>query len=734
MFLKKVVSYILCFTILTSVLVLPTGCTNRFNNISSKDNNNPVHKIDNVKEQDLKPQEKVQFASKRKEKNINVPYTASSFETLVKPYKVKEDLSNIENLDQFEGLTDNQKKLICQNGFVVMPSKEEQLFYIYENNEYREIPSFITTDSVLQVYHVFYNYSLRTLEKDTLIGYTEQLTESMMQKSVSLYIKVINKEVKQALLKNISFFATAWLTLEKELPDYIPKEAANLATAEYELILGEGGFLKSKIFPFELDYSQYKPRGHYTRDNDFKRYFRTMMWYGQVPYPLYNIKSNGEKERNVKQTLQALLITYTVFLENKNSNDIDLWEGIFEPTNFYVGACDDLTIYHYKDLLTNVYGDSPDINTLTDENKLNKLYLEAKKLPEPKIRAKYTRVSTPVSKQMRFMGQRYVPDSEIIQQLVKPIQRPVPSGLDVMAALGSSRAHDIQIEVNEEDKKWSKYPIILEELKDKFSKLNQDEWQSNMYYGWMWTLKGLLKKHESGYPSFMTNQAWQDKSLTTALASWSELKHDTILYGKFCGAECGGGYTPITKGYVEPSIEVYDKLLWLTKYSRENLKQRGILSGGLESKLQRFEDLLQFLITCSIKQLKNEQLTEQEYDKIMTYGGTLEYLTSSFAGDGIRWFEITSETDKNMAVIADIHTIAPNEFSDGGYLEVGVGPAHEIFVVVPIDGSLYLTRGAVFSYYEFLSKVRLTDEEWQKTLKEDNQPAQLEWMKQHIDY
>ena len=45
-----------------------------------------------------------------------------------------------------------------------------------------------------------------------------------------------------------------------------------------------------------------------------------------------------------------------------------------------------------------------------------------------------------------------------------------------------------------------------------------------------------------------------------------------------------------------------------------------------------------------------------------------------------------------------------------GYLEVGVGNAAEIYVVVPIEGKLYLTRGAVFDYFEFIGNERLTDE------------------------
>jgi len=60
-----------------------------------------------------------------------------------------------------------------------------------------------------------------------------------------------------------------------------------------------------------------------------------------------------------------------------------------------------------------------------------------------------------------------------------------------------------------------------------------------------------------------------------------------------------------------------------------------------------------------------------------------------------------------------------------------VGHAFEIFVIAPIEGKLYLTRGAVFSYYEFLQPMadRLTDERWQEMLKQKKAPAQPEWAK-----
>ncbi len=648
-----------------------------------------------------------------------VPFEAVQYTASVPGYSIKADLSNVVNLDQFGSFTERQKEMLAKNGFVVTPGKEEQLFYIYENNEYILAPSFVTVDSVLQIYHVFYDYSLRRLENDTLTAELKDLTDSMLKKSILLYENMKNEALKELVIKNIAYFGVAKLSLGMKLPDDMPDKARELALKEYKLVEGQGSYQQSTIFPFQLDYSQYKPRGHYTGNDELKMYFKAMMWYGQVPFPVFK----NDNKRNEEQTLQAVLMTYALLTDNKK--DLKRWQNIYEPTSFYVGQSDDLNILDYGKLIKEVYGDSPDIDSLDDKDKLDLLYAAIAELPEPAIVAKYITVSTPSGKQFRFMGQRYIADSEIMQEMVEPYLRPVPKGLDVMAVLGSERAQDLLFNIYKEDKGWEGYTKAFNRMKAKFDGLDKDRWQSNMYFGWLWSLKGLLKEFGEGYPSFMRTEAWKDKSLSTALGSWSELRHDTVLYGKGMAAECGGGEAPPqVKGYVEPNVEVYERLLWLTKYSRENLKKKDILRGELESRMEDFENLLGFLIKCSVKELKNEELSNDEYSQLLTYGGWLEYLTTSFMEDGYKWFQITSETDRNMAVIADIHTVP-----SAGVLEVGVGPAHEIYTIVPIGGKLYVTRGAVFSYYEFMSEKRLTDEEWLQMHKEGSQPEQQEWIK-----
>jgi Protein of unknown function (DUF3160) len=307
------------------------------------------------------------------------------------------------------------------------------------------------------------------------------------------------------------------------------------------------------------------------------------------------------------------------------------------------------------------------------------------------------------------MGQRYIPDSEILQRLSIPLQRVFPAGLDVMAVMGIPRALEILDSYPQiyNPKNWGGYQPERAKLIEEFAALKSDKWTSNLYWSWLYALRGLTEPAPAGYPSFMRNAAWADKSLYTALGSWAELRHDTILYGKQSGAEQGDGSKPAPyKGYVEPNVIVWDRLLHLTQQSREGLTARGLLPEELTDKFQQFEELLATLKGISEKGLRNEKLTEDEYETIRHIGGTLEYMTLSVMTGNPGTWEMVNETDKDMAVVADVHT--------GGdrVLEEGVGHANAILVIVPVEGKLVLTRGAVFSYYEFEQPAadRLTDE------------------------
>ena len=94
------------------------------------------------------------------------------------------------------------------------------------------------------------------------------------------------------------------------------------------------------------------------------------------------------------------------------------------------------------------------------------------------------------------------------------------------------------------------------------------------------------------------------------------------------------------------------------------------------------------------------------------------------------WSDVQG-ADKKVALVADVYTANADNNPNKSILFEAVGDADEIYVVVEIGGYLVLTRGAVFSYREFIQSIdeqRLTDEEWQEQLKKNARKGVPEWM------
>ncbi|NMA14263.1 MAG: DUF3160 domain-containing protein, partial [Clostridia bacterium] len=142
----------------------------------------------------------------------------------------------------------------------------------------------------------------------------------------------------------------------------------------------------------------------------------------------------------------------------------------------------------------------------------------------------------------------------------------------------------------------------------------------------------------------------------------------------------------------------------------------------------RLEQLALSLKTISEKELTNIELTEDEYDLIRSYGGQLEHFwLEALRDEGV---DHPSAVYKNpAALIADVAT-DPN----GQVLEEGIGFVSNIYAVVPVDGTLRIAQGAVYSYYEFPwpADNRLTDQKWLEMLEsEDEMPERPSWTKSY---
>ena len=234
------------------------------------------------------------------------------------------------------------------------------------------------------------------------------------------------------------------------------------------------------------------------------------------------------------------------------------------------------------------------------------------------------------------MGQRFTLDQYVFGQVmwrkVGTLEQPrdLPKSLDLLAAMGSDEAYRLLIEMGEN--KYLNYETQSAKIKSEVSALEIDSWTENLYWSWLYALQPLFAVKGQQYPAFMQTQAWLHKDMQTALSSWTELKHDTILYAKQVMAEMGGGPgEEPPKGYVEPNPEAYARLLALVEMTKSGLKDRGLLDDVTGGNLDNLSEYLGFLLTVTQKELNRETLTDDEYWRISYYGGWLEATTIAAA-------------------------------------------------------------------------------------------------------
>lgn len=617
-------------------------------------------------------------------------------------YTLEKDLSNVDNLWQFY-LDDKMTELLAKNGFVVREEAGREFFDLYERNRYNMIPNFVTVDSLMHTYHVYFAYLLKNIEKEYLADQVRQLGIKMLEDSKEQYVQLKGSEWESAVVRNVAFFTVGAKLLDDtvQIEDYV----SDIVESELSRIETAQGIMISGITDDEEDYSQYKPRGYYEGDSDLEAYFKAMMWYGRMHF----------KQEKEDLDRSALLITKAL---DSDSEAYELWQSVYSVTSFFAGASDDNGVCEYAPLIRAAYGENAKVTDLIGNGDAFLDYrTNTAALPVPQTN------SIPIEDGeenvipgFRFMGQRFSIDAMVMQKLIySNVQsnsagekRMLPDVLDVPAALGSDVALNLLKENGVED-----YPGYMEnmvKLRGGINEADDSLWNASLYASWIQTLRPLLEKKGEGYPMFMQNEEWAKKNLECFAGSYTELKHDTVLYSKQVMAEMGGGMEeePDDRGYVEPEPVVYERFASLAEQTAQGLKKYQMLSDADENNLVKLEELALRLQTISNKELQNETLTDEEYDLIRTYGGNIEHFWYDAMRANANYDNIFSE-EYPAALVVDIAT-DPN----GSVLEAATGDPSQIIVAVQVDGKIKLASGSVYTFYQFEQPLndRLTDTQW----------------------
>ena len=604
---------------------------------------------------------------------------------------------------------------LLENGFVVVPSRGSLFHPIYQSYEAEEV-WFVTTDVGYHYWHLAFDKVLREVETQVLLPTLEDLVSGLLEAARTQRSGFLGTELEEPADRVAQLFEAAATLLELDVGSIGPLAQAEVDLAEAAIRRTESPITSfGECTPMStdncVDYSMFRPRGHYTRSVDLERFFRTMSLLGQSSFFLGDPDSSGWDHRS----LQLGLLMARLFAFDDSLGEA--WATIYEPTAFMVGLADDYTPFELVEAAEAVAPSVVADPSNADEAELADIARELASGRGVGI--------NPGGTSVRIMGTRFLIDAFILDNLVDPIHRPLASALDVAAVLGSELALGILDEAGETNAPT--YAADFDQMQELVLGRSVDDWAATVYDAWLYALQPMLGERSDRYPPMMQSPAWTVKDLQTALGSYAELKHDTILYAKQSyGAE--GDFMPLSqpaRHWVEPNPVAFGRLAAVTRLLHDGLNTRGLIFEPQDRLLTDLHEVLTRLSLIAADELEGRPISEVDNDWLDGIGSTLESLWFQSADREESGGDIPVPADMDAAIVADIQS------SSSLYVEIATGWVDRILVLVPNDdGRFQVATGAVYSFYEFTwprSEQRLTDEEWRQMLRDEKEPPRPDW-------
>lgn len=641
------------------------------------------------------------------------------------------DLSQVRFVND-AGLNAAQRAMLARNGFVVVPANLRQFEDAYrfpaEWHPETGHPYWVTTDALLHALHLAFDNMLSFLEQEQLTVKLLSVVSGAYRAAEAQLVEATGTPNEDAARGAAIYYAVAMGLLshenyEADVNDAIRADADSLI----EAALNAQGRLPVTFLPgLDEDFSQYKPRGHYAGEPLLEPYFRAMMWMGRVTF--------------LAKDDAALRMSLFVLRALAGSGALDDWYDVADILTFLIGPTDNLGPTEYLPLAREIFGDELPPDKLADTALLVDFRERVKALPGPRINNVVRPIGTEAgelddaTRGFRLFGQRFTFDGYVMQRLIYPYvgvagnERSLPSGLDVAAAMGSDAAYallDVQ-----GDTAYENYETNMASLRGEVNQVSGIDWLQNIYGGWLWGLQPLWARDPQAYPPLMSTQPWLLRDLHAGLASWTELKHDTLLYvAQPMGGLGGGGERTLTAySLVEPNPLVFARIAIVSAAVYQGLNERGMIgqdsgSANLNLVVDSFRSLASLsarVTELSYKVLTGEPLNEDDQFFFKYSFGNLLWNVRYMAQLPL------ADPPKLSALVADV---ASNPDA-GTVLQVATGGVDYIYVITNSPDGLQVARGTVYSYYEFVNNIdsRLNDDEWRAQVSAGQLPPRPNWV------
>ena len=680
-------------------------------------------------------------------------------------------------------LNSNEISIFKTNGFVVSERLGSASFgQFYYQLLSADMPVFISADSVLQAWHRTYDNMLEELEELELATLMEQVLGGMTDQ-LSQLAGLRGGDTLGPSLNDADFFLTVADSLwsgQQQASHFGNDGRVSAALAAVQSLANQDFNLFGTTRT--IDFSQFEPRGHYTNTLRLQHYFQTMMWCSLIDLRVATFYPNQEDD--IRELGTTVILEYLL----QQSGQYPAWSAIDQALRGFVGVPESMTFPQLESLLSagriHSPADVPDLATLTNlQTRLltGELGLETFSsgifFYNP-----FTEDVPKLPRSFAVFSQRFTMDAWAISEVTWPstgnwVFRMRPSCLDVAFSVfgNNSIAPELASRMTATNgapfRDGLSYQSNLAAVRNVIDSQNLGAWSNNMYTAWLGALRALsAPTTDAEYPEAMRTQAWAMKNLNTQLASWTELKHDTVLYDA----------QPVTEeiscdypaGYVEPRPEFWQAMNVLCTVAANAIAALP-LSGTITlpsrasypvpppmiqydlptiqsaefSCLTNFAAQMLTLQDMAQRELAQMPYTDAETNMVLNLMEQhLSYTgQSQFNGwypqlfyDSVysTWdFDWTLGSEKWDALVTDVQTDPPDDqINDpGAILHEAVGSVNLLMVAVDNGTNRMIYAGPVLSQYEFevSGTTRLTDAEWQAQLESAEQPPP-DWTQSYL--
>lgn len=604
-----------------------------------------------------------------------------------------------------------------------------------------DLPVYVSADAILEAVHRSYDDILKAVEEYALHGELKTLLEGMRANLAAGGAAELGEQARRDA--DLYLAVALGLLLGEEAPPMAGADAGEIAALRSGAAAHAGGWQRVTLFGVDrdVDFSQFTPRGHYTDSELLRRYFQATMWLGRIDFRLLETQPDGSQVFHRRQLEGALALRALLDPATRGA-----WERIDRTIAVFVGEPDNMTLPQLDLLLADLGVDVAGLAAVPDADIARAIVAGGygtQRISSHIMVNGIGAATLPLSSTFLLLGQRYVIDSHVFSNLVYDrvrggaAKRMMPDPLDAaFAALGNDQAAAL---LEPELRQWE-YAPDLEAMRILADAHPAEFWESSLYNLWLRALRNLspdpaeIADPTSGLPAVARTEAWGRRIAGTQLASWAELRHDTILYAK--QSYTGGVTCQFPDAYVDPYPEFYDALQAYAERGRglvHTLATAVHLAPRLDAYFTELSQVAERLADMARRQRRGEPFTAEQLAWV-NEAVRIQWGCGDPAGvEG--WYgrlHFASDRAAEYApTIADVHTQPTDEYGNrvGRVLHVGTGKARLLVVTAETCVGPRAYVGVASSYFEEITEgfERLDDPAWEARLRTAT-PADVDWL------